>query len=53
MMTVLLWTSGIFVGYRLARILFAPVARVWRERPVVVWDDSDNRWRAADRMGKK
>lgn len=49
-MTVLVWVAGIFVGYRIARVVFAPVARQWRERPVVIWDDYDNRWRAARRL---
>jgi len=49
-MTVLLWATGIVVGYRIARVLLAPVARAWRERPVVIWDDYDNKWRAADRL---
>lgn len=51
-MTVLLWVAGIFVGYRLARIVLAPVARQWRERPVVMWDDYENRWRPASRKGR-
>lgn len=53
-MTALVWFAGIFVGYRVlrivARILLGPIAKQWRERPVIIWDDYDNRWRAADRL---
>lgn len=53
-MNALVWIAGLFVGYRVlrivARITLAPLARMWRERPVVMWDDYDNRWRAAERL---
>jgi hypothetical protein len=49
-MSLVLWGAGIFVGYRLARIVFAPVARQWRERPVVMWNYDRRRWEAAERL---
>lgn len=55
-MNALAWMAGIFVGYRVvrivARVVLAPLARTWRERPVVMWDDYENRWRASSRVGR-
>jgi len=49
-MTVALWAAGIFVGYRLLRIVLAPMAKQWRERPVVIWNEDRGRWEAAERL---
>jgi hypothetical protein len=51
-MTALSWIAGSFVAYRVARWLLAPIAAIWRERPVVVFDEREGRWRAARRLGR-
>jgi hypothetical protein len=50
MMTVAMWAAGVFVGYRVARWVFAPAAKQWRERPVVMWSYERRRWEAAERL---
>ncbi len=40
--------GGTLLAYALVSIII-----IWRERPVVIWDDYEGRWRAADRLGSK
>lgn len=55
-MTALVWIAGLFVGYRVlrivARITLAPLARMWRERPVVIWSEERKKWEAAERLSR-
>jgi hypothetical protein len=43
---------GLVAGTMLAYAAVS-LAVIWRERPVVVWDEREQRWRAADRVGPR
>lgn len=48
----LYWLAGLYLGWRIVRRLLAPLARMWRERPVVIWSEENRRWEAARRMSR-
>jgi hypothetical protein len=52
-LTALLIVTGSYIAWLVLKVVLAPLARMWRERPVVVYDDRQQRWRAAPRLGTK